>query len=43
MSQVYPGRVMTRRMTRQQADYQIGIMRSIVEDYEKLAQKEKLL
>lgn len=39
----YPGRVMTKRMTKQQADYQLAVMRAIRDDYLELAKKETLL
>jgi hypothetical protein len=41
--QVYPHRVATHRMTQQQADYQIGIMQAILDDYQEAAKKERLL
>lgn len=36
----YPGRVSRRRMTQQQADYQIAIFEEIRADYTKLANDE---
>lgn len=40
---VYERRVADGEMSRDFADEQIRVMQSIVEDYEKLAQKERLL
>jgi hypothetical protein len=41
--QVYPNRVMTNRMSRQQADSEIDKMRVIAEVLAELAERERLL
>jgi hypothetical protein len=40
---VYRNRVMTKRMTQAHADREIATMRAIVEDYQQLAERERLL
>jgi hypothetical protein len=40
---VYPRRVMDRKMTQKQSDWQIAVMEAIRDDYEKLAKEEQLL
>lgn len=41
--QVYSNRVMTKRMSRQQADAEIDKMAAIAEHFAELAEKERLL
>jgi hypothetical protein len=38
---VYPGRVLAKKMTQQQADDQIGVMEAIEVDYRRLAEAEE--
>jgi hypothetical protein len=40
---VYPNRVLTHRMTPQEAAFQIAIMEAIADEYERLAQSERLI
>lgn len=40
---VYAHRVMDGKMTKKQSDYELGVMTAILEDYQKLEQKERLL
>jgi hypothetical protein len=41
--QVYPGLILTGRMSEEKAHYEIEVMQAIAEDYRKLAEKERLL
>jgi hypothetical protein len=41
--QVYPLRIRNHRMSQQQADYQIDVMQSMLEDYKRIETKERLL
>lgn len=40
---VYPRRVMEKKMTQRQADWQLAVMEAIRDDYMKLAKEEQLL
>lgn len=40
---VYPGRVQKQLMSREQAEYQIDVMRAIAADYNKIAQETERL
>lgn len=40
---VYANRVMTGRMTKEKSDYELGIVRAMIDDYAKLAETERLL
>ncbi|HEY2146645.1 MAG TPA: hypothetical protein VGH32_01830 [Pirellulales bacterium] len=40
---VYPNRIESRRMTPQEADYQIKIMEAIIEDYDEMAKIDRLI
>lgn len=40
---VYPNRVLTKRMSQQQADAEIGKMRAIADYFAELAERERLL
>jgi hypothetical protein len=40
---VYARRVLEGRMTQEKSDYEIGVMRDMLQDYEALAKKERLL
>lgn len=42
-NKVYPRRVAEFRMTPQEAKFQIAVMEAIAEDYERLAQSERLI
>jgi hypothetical protein len=42
-SRVYPNRLQTGRMSQKEADYELAVMGAIEADYEKEADKERLL
>jgi hypothetical protein len=41
--QVYPRLIMTRRMSSEQAEWQIAVMEAIAADYAEAAERERLL